>query len=80
MPRSRHKAGGITMPDNVNANTIIWVILVAAFFFAGFALADVILFNGETMPSIIRPFAGWIVCVCVGIYGSILFMRQNKRG
>jgi len=58
---------------------ILWLILVIAFFLAGFALADVLLFDGETMPEALKPFAGWIVCVPVGIYAAILFMRQNPR-
>lgn len=32
----------------------IWLLLVIAFFLAGFALADVLLFGGETMPDFIK--------------------------
>ena len=58
---------------------IVWLILVVAFFLAGFALVDVLLFDGATMPDALKPFAGWIVCVPVGVYAASLFIRQNPR-
>lgn len=65
--------------DSKDITPIIWFILVLAFFFAGFALADVLLFEGQTMPDALKPFAGWIVCVPAGIYAAILFIRQNPK-
>ena len=58
---------------------IVWLILVVAFFLAGFALVDVLLFDGQTMPDALKPFAGWIVCIPVGVYAASLFIRQNPR-
>lgn len=62
-----------------STDMIVWLVLVIAFFCAGFALADVLLFSGETMPDFAKPFAGWIVCIPAGIYAATLFTRQNKR-
>lgn len=65
--------------DTKDVSRILWLILVVAFFLAGFALSDVLLFGGETMPEFLKPFAGWIVCVPVGVYAAILFIRQNPK-
>lgn len=58
---------------------IAWGILVVAFFLAGFAAADILLFKGATMPSEMRPYIGWIVCVPVGVYCASLFIKQNPK-
>lgn len=47
-------------------------------FIAGFALADIVLFEGEIMPDAIRPFAGWLVCIGFGVFTAGLFWKQNK--
>ena len=65
--------------DSKDISFGLWLILVVAFFLAGFALADVLLFEGNTMPDFLKPFAGWIVCVPVGVYAAILFVRQNPK-
>ena len=57
----------------------IWLLLVIAFFLAGFALADVVLFEGNTMPEALKGFSGWLVCSAAGVYVALLFGRQNRK-
>lgn len=58
---------------------LVWYVLVLAFFLAGFAAADMLLFKGQTTPDALRPYLGFIVCVPVGIYAASLFIAKNPK-
>jgi hypothetical protein len=67
------------MPNDAQLRTYLVLLLTIIMFLAGFALADTLLFSGETMPGFVAPFAGWLVCGATGVYVAVLFGRQNRK-
>lgn len=67
------------MPDDLTLRRYLVAFLTIVMFLAGFALADVVLFEAGTMPDGLKGFAGWLVCGAAGVYVALLFNRQNHR-
>ena len=67
------------MPDNADLRRYLVAFLTIVMFLAGFALADVLLFESGTMPEGLKGFAGLLVCSAAGVYVALLFNRQNRK-
>jgi hypothetical protein len=67
------------MPDNADLRRYLVLLLTIVMFLAGFALADVVLFDGATMPEFLKGISGWLVCGAAGVYVALLFNRQNRK-
>jgi hypothetical protein len=67
------------MPTDADLRRYLVLLLTIVMFLAGFALADTLLFKGETMPGFVAPFAGWLVCGATGVYVAMLFGRKNSK-
>lgn len=67
------------MPDNADLRRYLVLFLTIVMFLAGFALADVLLFESATMPEFLKGISGWLVCGAAGVYVALLFNRQNRK-
>ena len=67
------------MPNDNDLRRYLVLFLTIVMFLAGFALADVLLFEGATMPEFLSGIAGWLVCGAAGVYVALLFNRQNRK-
>ena len=67
------------MPNDNDLRRYLVLFLTIVMFLAGFALADVLLFESGTMPNGLKGFAGWLVCGAAGVYVALLFNRQNRK-
>lgn len=67
------------MPEDVNLRQLLVILITVVMFFAGFAVADQLLYDGGIMPAPLKAFSGFVVCTALGIYLAVLFNRQNRK-